>query len=161
MSGGGFGFQKRDATVDYDNIKSILMKEIERFFRPEFINRLDDIIVFRPLSKEDLVQIIEYEVGKVTNRLKSQGFNLELDQPAKDFLIEKGYNPDYGARPLRRAIGTYIEDPLSEMLLAGELHNKSVIKVSRVEGEDKLTFNPTAAPPATDGQAVKAAAGST
>ncbi|MCB9840961.1 MAG: ATP-dependent Clp protease ATP-binding subunit, partial [Phycisphaeraceae bacterium] len=159
--GGGFGFQVRSTEVNYDNIKSILMKEIERFFRPEFINRLDDIIVFRPLSKEDLVQIIEYEVGKVTNRLKSQGFNLELDQPAKDFLIEKGYNPDYGARPLRRAIGTYIEDPLSEMLLAGELHNKSVIKVSRVEGEDKLTFNPTAAPPATDGQAVKAAAGST
>ncbi|MEZ6235205.1 MAG: ATP-dependent Clp protease ATP-binding subunit [Phycisphaerales bacterium] len=159
--GGGFGFQVRSGEVNYDNIKSILMKEIERFFRPEFINRLDDIIVFRPLSKEDLVQIIEYEVGKVTNRLKSQGFNLELDQPAKDFLIEKGYNPDYGARPLRRAIGTYIEDPLSEMLLAGELHNKSVIKVSRHEGEDKLAFNPIAAPPATDGEAVKAAAGST
>src|SRR5690606_13790925 len=85
--GGGFGFSKRTAEVDYENIKSILMKEIERFFRPEFINRLDDIIVFRPLTREDLVQIIEYEVGKVSKRLQQQGIELTLDQGAKDFLI--------------------------------------------------------------------------
>jgi ATP-dependent Clp protease ATP-binding subunit ClpC len=160
--GGGFGFQVRSAEVNYDNIKGILMKEIERFFRPEFINRLDDIIVFRPLNKADLVQIIEYEVGKVSKRLAQQGFRLELDQPAKDFLIEKGYNPDYGARPLRRAIGSYIEDPLSEMLLSGDLHNKAVIAVTRIEGEDKLTFNPGDAPGPEGGEApMKAAAGST
>ncbi len=145
--GGGFGFQKRSAEVDYENIKGILMKEIERFFRPEFINRLDDIIVFKPLTREDLVQIVEYEVGKVAKRLEAQGITLELDQSAKDFLIEKGYNPDFGARPLRRAIGTYIEDPLSEMLLAGELHGKNLLQVSHAEGADNLTFNASHRPP--------------
>jgi ATP-dependent Clp protease ATP-binding subunit ClpC len=136
--GGGFGFQKRTSEADHDNVKAILMKEIERFFRPEFINRLDDIIVFRPLTREDLVQIIEYEVNKVSKRLSHQGITLELDQVAKDFLIEKGYNPEYGARPLRRAIGQYIEDPLSEMLLAGEASGKNRIMVTRKnDGEGK------------------------
>jgi len=129
--GGGFGFQKRDTSVDYENIKNILMKEIERFFRPEFINRLDDTIVFKPLTRDDLVEIVEYEVGKVGERLSGQGLHLKLDQAAKDFLIEKGYNPDFGARPLRRAIGSFIEDPLSEMILAGELRNKGEIDVTR------------------------------
>ena len=128
--------------MDYENIKGILMKEIERFFRPEFINRLDDVIVFKPLSKDDLVEIVEFETSKVSKRLEEQGLSLELDQPAKDYLIDKGYNPDYGARPLRRAIGSYIEDPLSEMLLAGELHGKNLIKVSRVGEEEKLSFEP-------------------
>ncbi|MFT5423402.1 MAG: ATP-dependent Clp protease ATP-binding subunit ClpC [Phycisphaerales bacterium] len=140
--GAGFGFQKRSDEVDYENIKGILMKEIERFFRPEFINRLDDVIVFQPLNKTDLIAIVEFETAKLSKRLEEQGFKLELDQPAKDFLIDKGYNPDYGARPLRRAIGTYIEDPLSEMLLSGELHGKNLIRVSRVGEEEKLIFDP-------------------
>ncbi|MFM9995784.1 MAG: ATP-dependent Clp protease ATP-binding subunit [Phycisphaerales bacterium] len=134
--GGGFGFAKRTSEADFDNIKSILNKEIERFFRPEFINRLDEVIVFRPLNKDDLVQIIEYEVGKVSKRLSSRGLTFELDQAAKDFLIEKGFNPDYGARPLRRAIGTYVEDPLSEMLLSGDFSDKATIRVTRKDGPD-------------------------
>ncbi len=117
--GAGFGFGKRTESGDYDNMKVVLMKEIERFFRPEFINRLDDVIVFRPLTKDDLTLIIEFEVAKLSKRLAQQQFLIELEQPAKDFLIDKGYNPEYGARPLRRAIGQYIEDPLSEMLLGG------------------------------------------
>jgi ATP-dependent Clp protease ATP-binding subunit ClpC len=137
--GGGFGFQKRSADVDYDNIKGILMKEIERFFRPEFINRLDDTIVFRPLTRDDLVSIIEYEVKKVGDRLRVQDITMELDQPAKDFLIDKGYSPDFGARPLRRAIGQYIEDPLSEMLLSGEISGRTLLKVTR-KGEDENLF---------------------
>ncbi|MCL4222748.1 MAG: ATP-dependent Clp protease ATP-binding subunit [Phycisphaerales bacterium] len=138
--GAGFGFQKRTAEVDYENIKGILMKEIERFFRPEFINRLDDVIVFRPLTRDDLVIIVDYEVSKVSKRLREQGFTVELDQAAKDFLIDKGYNPDFGARPLRRAIGTYIEDPLSEQLLSGDLHGKNHLLIGRREGEDGLFF---------------------
>ncbi|MCK6477501.1 MAG: ATP-dependent Clp protease ATP-binding subunit, partial [Phycisphaerales bacterium] len=134
--GAGFGFGKRTESSDFDNIKAILMKEVERFFRPEFINRLDDIIVFRPLTKEDLTRIVDYEVGKVSKRLTAQGFVLELDQAAKDFLIEKGYNPDYGARPLRRSIGTYVEDPLSEMLLTGDVKSGSKIFVTRRTGAD-------------------------
>ncbi|TVQ62101.1 MAG: ATP-dependent Clp protease ATP-binding subunit [Phycisphaerales bacterium] len=141
--GGGFGFAKRSIEIDYDNIKGVLMKEIERFFRPEFINRLDDTIVFKPLTREDLVEIVEYETAKVAKRVKQQGFVVALDRVAKDFLIEKGYNPDFGARPLRRAIGTYIEDPLSEMLLSGELHGKNTIAVTRIDEEEKLTFRPS------------------
>ena len=140
--GAGFGFQKRTDGVDYDNIKGVLLKEIERFFRPEFINRLDDVIVFRPLTKEDLVEIVEYEVAKVGERLKQQSIELVLDQAAKDFLIDKGYNPDFGARPLRRALGTYIEDPLSEMLLAGEIGADSIVSVTRKDEADNLFFEP-------------------
>jgi len=155
--GGGFGFSKRNDSSDFENIKSILMKEIERFFRPEFINRLDDIIVFRPLTKADLVQIIEYEVGKVTKRLTAQGISMELDQVAKDFLIDKGYSPEYGARPLRRAIGQFIEDPLSEMLLQGDTANKGKIIVTRkndADGkpQDHLYFDMQDKPAETPGE---------
>ena len=141
--GGGFGFGKHAPENKFESMKTVLMKEIERFFRPEFINRLDDVVVFKPLTKEDLVHIVEFEVAKVAERIKMQGFTLTLDQDAKDFLIEKGYNPDFGARPLRRAIGTYIEDPLSELLLSGDLHEKNVIKATRVGTDEVLVFNNT------------------
>ncbi|HED54816.1 MAG TPA: ATP-dependent Clp protease ATP-binding subunit [Phycisphaerales bacterium] len=144
--GGGFGFQKRTSTADYENIKSILMKEIERFFRPEFINRLDDIIVFQPLTKEDLTEIVEYEVAKVGERLVHQNITMVLDQSSKDYLIEKGYNPDYGARPLRRAIGSLIEDPLSEMLLSGEIGHDAIVKVSHKPDAENLYFEVEAKP---------------
>jgi ATP-dependent Clp protease ATP-binding subunit ClpC len=129
--GGGFGFSKRTDSSNFDSIKSILMKEIERFFRHEFINRLDDVIVFRPLTKDDLIGIVEFEAAKVSKRLAGQGITIELDQKAKDFLIDKGYHPDFGARPLRRALGTYIEDPLSEMLLQGDFKPPCKIVVTR------------------------------
>jgi ATP-dependent Clp protease ATP-binding subunit ClpC len=153
--GAGFGFGKRTNEASFENIKSILSKEIERFFRPEFINRLDEVIVFRPLTKEDLVTIIEYEMGKVAKRLSGRGLKLELDQAAKDFLIEKGYNPDYGARPLRRALGTYVEDPLSEMLLAGDFGDKHVIRITRKNDADgkpleHLAFEAVEGPPPAD-----------
>jgi len=139
--GGGFGFGKKDSETNFSSIKDVLMKEIERFFRPEFINRLDDVIVFRPLTKDDLVTIVEYETSKVRQRIEERGHKFEIDQKAKDFLIEKGYNPDFGARPLRRAIGTYIEDPISEMLLAGDIDRPSRIIVTHEEGKDHLRFN--------------------
>ena len=138
--GAGFGFSKRDAVQDYDKMRTALMHEAEKFFRPEFINRLDEIIVFRPLAKDDLNHIIEFELGKVRQRLRDKGMFLELDQAAKDFLIDKGYNPDFGARPLRRALGTYVEDPLAENLLSGEFHPGQTIAVTRREGEEHLRF---------------------
>jgi len=144
--GGGFGFGKKDTESNFENIKDVLMKEIERFFRPEFINRLDDVIVFRPLSKEDLVTIVEYETSKVRERIEEQGHEFTIDQKAKDFLIEKGYNPDFGARPLRRAIGTYIEDPISEMLLSGDIGAPSKVTVTHEEGQDHLKFENEALP---------------
>lgn len=138
--GAGFGFAKRDEQQDFENIKGVLNKEIERYFRPEFINRLDDIIVFRPLTKDDLITIVDYETQKLVNRMKEQGWHMELDQAAKDFLIDKGFNPDYGARPLRRAISQYVEDPLSEALLSGDFEGKNRIIMTRKDDEEKLTF---------------------
>ncbi|MFN8730962.1 MAG: AAA family ATPase, partial [Planctomyces sp.] len=134
--GAGFGFGKRTEATDYDNVKSVLLKEIERFFRPEFINRLDDVVVFRPLTKDNLNLIVEYEVAKVTERVRLQGISMELDQRAKDFLIEKGFNPDFGARPLRRSVGQYVEDPLSEMLLSGEMKSGSKVVITRRTDEN-------------------------
>src|SRR5262249_36509903 len=116
-----FGFMKRDEEVTYEKMKEMLKTEIDKFFRPEFLNRVDDVIVFRPLSRNDLKQIIDIELAKVRSRLEDQGLTLVLTDEAKDFLIDKGYNPDFGARPLRRAIENFVEDPLSEELLKGEL----------------------------------------
>jgi ATP-dependent Clp protease ATP-binding subunit ClpC len=151
--GGGFGFQKRTEAADYDNIKIVLMKEIERFFRPEFINRMDDIIVFRPLNKADITNIIDYEIAKVGKRLKTQGIELELDMAAKEFLVDRGYNPEFGARPLRRAIGQFVEDPLSEMLLTGGFETPAKIMVTRKtdadgKADDHLFFDAKHVPPA-------------
>jgi len=140
---GGFGFSKQSADGDYEKIKQTLNSEIERYFRPEFINRLDDVIVFRPLTRDDLVNIVEFEINKVCSRVEERELVLEVDEKAKDFLIEKGYNPDFGARPLRRAIEQYIEDPLSDTILRGGFKSKQIIQMTREEGKDHLSISTT------------------
>jgi ATP-dependent Clp protease ATP-binding subunit ClpC len=157
----GFGFGKRTAEANYEKMKDMLQKEVERHFRPEFLNRLDDVIVFHALTREDLTTIVEYELKKVFKRLVKQGYRLDISPASKEFLIEKGYNPEFGARPLRRAIERYIEDALSENILKGELKNKNVIKID-VKDEDSLKFEglmeerpkaePVAAAPGPDSQ---------
>jgi ATP-dependent Clp protease ATP-binding subunit ClpC len=144
--GASFGFGKREEVQDFDRIRTALMGEVEKFFRPEFINRLDDTVVFRPLLKDDLYHIIDMELEKVSERLRYKKMDLELGPKAKDFLINKGYNPDFGARPLRRAISTYIEDALAESLLAGEYEAGQLIKVTHVEDNDHLSFEAAALP---------------
>ena len=141
--GASFGFAKRTEVQDYEKMRDSLMGEIEKFFRPEFINRLDEVIVFRPLDRENLTSIIEFELSKVRERLAAKKMTLDLDAAAKGFLIDKGYNPDFGARPLRRALSTYIEDPLAENLLSGEFMEGDAIKVTRKEEEDHLSFEAT------------------
>ncbi|MEE2820014.1 MAG: ATP-dependent Clp protease ATP-binding subunit [Planctomycetota bacterium] len=141
--GQSFGFGKREEVADYDKLKKQLLSETEKYFRPEFINRLDDVIVFRPLTKDDLYSIIDIELAKIVSRLKAKGMTMALDQVAKDFLIEKGYNPDFGARPLRRALGTYIEDPLAESLLSGNYNEGDHLSVTHKEGDEHLFFTPT------------------
>jgi len=135
----GFGFGKRTAEANYEKMKDMLNKEVERHFRPEFINRLDDVIVFHSLTREDLNTIVNYELNKVFKRLTKQGYRLDVDPAAREFLIEKGYNTEFGARPLRRAIERYIEDTLSENILRGEFKGKNVIKIE-VQDEDHLKF---------------------
>lgn len=135
----GFGFGKKTAEANYEKMKELLRKEVDRHFRPEFLNRVDDTIVFRPLSREDLQVIVDYELSKVFKRLIEHGLKLQLTDQAKEFLIDKGYNPEFGARPLRRAIEHYIEDPLSEAMLQGKFKGKNLIKID-VKDEEHLNL---------------------
>jgi ATP-dependent Clp protease ATP-binding subunit ClpC len=142
----GFGFGRRDEQSTYEKMKETLKQVMEGTFRPEFLNRVDDIIVFRSLNKADMKNIIDIELAKVTKRLKEKNLNLVLTEEAKDLLIEKGYSPEFGARPLRRAIEHLLEDPLAEELLKGSFQGKDTItvRVHEVEGEKKLLFDATA-----------------
>ena len=136
----GFGFGKKTPESNYEKMKDMLHKEVERHFRPEFLNRVDDTIVFKALTREDLRTIVDYELAKVFKRLTEHGLKLELADQAKEFLIDKGYNPEFGARPLRRAIEHYIEDPLSEAMLRGEFKGKNLIKVE-VQDEEHMKLD--------------------
>ena len=149
----GFGFGKRTEESNFDKMKELLDKEMERHFRPEFLNRLDSQIVFRPLTRHDLTTIVEYELNKVFKRLLEHNLHLDMESSAKEFLIDKGYNPEFGARPLRRAIERYIEDPLSEDLLRGKFKGKTLIRIS-VQDEDHLRFEGVDAPVEIDQDSV-------
>jgi ATP-dependent Clp protease ATP-binding subunit ClpC len=137
-----FGFQKSDTDSSYESMKDRVTERIERVFRPEFLNRLDDVIVFRHLQAEDLKNIVEFELAKVRGQLADKGLALELTDDAKQFLINKGTNLDMGARPLRRSIENHVIDPLSEELLQGRFQGKDKIVVDAVveevgEGDQK------------------------
>ena len=140
---------RRNEEATYEKMKEKLKGEMEKDFRPEFLNRVDDIIVFRSLTKEDLKHIIDIELEKVVKRLKEKNLMLVMTDEAKDFLIEKGTSLEYGARPLRRAIEHYLEDPLSEDLLRGTFDGKDTITVRAVGEKDerKLVFDVTGPAP--------------
>jgi len=138
----GLGFRMRSEEVDYQTMKRQLMEEVEKHFRPEFLNRVDDTIVFRALTREDLTQIVKLELDKVRERLNTQELTLVVKVRALDLLIERGYNPEFGARPLRRAVEKYLEDPLSERILSGKFTSGRIV-VDEEGGE--LTFEREAA----------------
>jgi ATP-dependent Clp protease ATP-binding subunit ClpC len=123
-------------------MKGRVNERIEKVFRPEFLNRLDDVIVFHHLTVDDLKKVIDIELAKVRERLSERGLKLELTDEAKQFLIKKGSDTDFGARPLRRALENYIEDPVSEELLKGEFAGKDTIQVDCIEvaGKKQLAF---------------------
>ncbi len=135
-----FGFGKRNEDVSYEKMKEVLKSELEDHFRPEFLNRLDEIVVFHKLTHKDMVNIVDLELDKLAKRLEEQGMILEVMQDAKDFLIDRGTDEKFGARPLRRAIEQYVEDALSESMLRGEYvgKNKVVATVKPSEGSDDL-----------------------
>jgi ATP-dependent Clp protease ATP-binding subunit ClpC len=152
IKGGGpqFGLRPKgkgeETERNYQQIKETVMKELERYMRPEFIGRLDDVIVFRPLSRANLENIVELELKKVTRRLIEHGLKVEVSPDAKEFLIEKGTNADFGARPLRRAIEQHVEDPLSEDILRGAFKGKDLIRVTvktEDDGNKHLYFDAT------------------
>ena len=133
----GFGAASTGAD-DYDNMKEKVLDEAKRIFKPEFINRINDLIVFRPLVRDDLVKIVELEIAAVSKRLVERKMSLEFTAQAKELIIDEGYDEKYGARPLRRAIERHVEDPLAEALLRGEVKEGEPIHVDR-DG-DHLTF---------------------
>jgi ATP-dependent Clp protease ATP-binding subunit ClpC len=135
---GSLGFKSQKEEITYQEMKDRLLEEVKRTFKPEFLNRIDDIIVFRPLLKEDLQRIIDIEIGYVADRLKEQNMTLEVAQEAKDFLIEKGFDPIFGARPLKRTIQRFLEDLLASEIISKRFKEGSHIKVSR--RNDELVF---------------------
>ncbi|HOX39147.1 MAG TPA: ATP-dependent Clp protease ATP-binding subunit [Candidatus Brocadiia bacterium] len=133
------GFAKNDLELNYERMKEQLMQEVERHFRPEFLNRVDDVIVFRTLSMDDMKMIVDIELKKVENRMSAvRGNRIRITPTAIELLLKKGYNPDYGARPLRRAIERMIEDPLSEQILRGKFPENSIIHIDAAW--DDFTF---------------------
>jgi ATP-dependent Clp protease ATP-binding subunit ClpC len=140
------GFTPMSQEGNYNVMRDHILEDVRKAFRPEFLNRLDHMIVFRSLTKANLVQILSLEVAKVVDRLSSKDLQLKLEEKAIDFLAEKGYDPIYGARPMRRAVVRYLEDPLAEEIIKGKFHGPGPILVT-VEG-DKLAFTQAASDPA-------------
>src|SRR6266481_6241877 len=137
------GFSPITDENSYEKMREKIMDEAKKTFRPEFLNRLDDIIVFRSLTMPDLIEILDLEISKVMQRLKARNIILQLDEKAKDFLVTKGYDPSYGARPMRRAVERSLEDPLAEEILKGSIHDGEPINVS--SDNERLTFSQKAA----------------
>ena len=151
--GRGLGFSSGAEQQDYARLKSQLMNEARQVFKPELLNRFDDIIVFRQLDRADVEKVLDIELRQVTSRLEMRGIKVQLDKDAVEFLIGKGYAPDLGARPLRRAIEQYLEDPLAEELLQGNCTDGASLQ-ARVEGGQlvfsALSAEQKAAVPAAD-----------
>jgi len=133
----GFGVKNGDED-SYEHMRDKILEESKRVFKPEFINRLDDLIVFHTLTKPDLLKIVDLEVAKVTKRVRAKRIEISLDQAAHDFLIEKGYDPTYGARPMRRAVERFLEDPLAEEILRNTIKEGDTVTISAEK--TKLTF---------------------
>jgi len=144
---GTLGFDTASSTSEnyaYKATKLAYQKALEDYFRPEFLNRLDDTIVFRPLEREDLRQVVQLEFTKIAKRVTEQGINVQLTVKAIDYLLKEGYNPRFGARPIRRTIEQHIEDPLSEAMLRGEFlpgANLSIdVEAGVSDGKEHLVF---------------------
>lgn len=139
----GFGALGGSAEGDanYEVMKEKLTEQAKKVFKPEFLNRLDDLIVFHMLEKPDLERIVDLEVSKVTARVKTKGITLELTPEAREVVIEQGYDPSYGARPMRRAVERLMEDPLAEHLLRGDIHDGDTVEIRRDESGKSLSFH--------------------
>jgi ATP-dependent Clp protease ATP-binding subunit ClpC len=139
--GSGIGFvTKAKADTDEEQMKATIKKSLKKAFSPEFLNRLDDVIVFNSLSRDHIHQIIDITLSELYTRLEDLGYKIELTEKAKDFLSEKGYDPQYGARPLNRAIQKYLEDPVAEEILKGDLAEGGTLVADYSGKGDELSF---------------------
>jgi ATP-dependent Clp protease ATP-binding subunit ClpC len=138
--GRALGFHQQDTTSQYDTMRGRVKDEIERAFNPEFLNRVDDVIVFHPLTREQISQIVHILMKEVYDRLAEENLKLTLTEAALNFLVERGYDEKFGARPLRRAIQRFIEDPLSERILGHEFPSGEEVEVDVAPEGDALQF---------------------
>ena len=137
---GAIGFKTQEDEGTYQEMKGRLLEEVKKTFKPEFLNRIDDVIVFRALSRDDLKHIVEIEVKDVQDRLQEKDIDIVLDDKAKKFLIDKGFDQTFGARPLKRTIQRYLENPLAEEILSGSCKDSIKIKATCPKGKDELKF---------------------
>jgi ATP-dependent Clp protease ATP-binding subunit ClpC len=140
---GGFGFGTATAQDEYGAMKNTIEEALKRVFNPEFLNRIDDTIVFHALEKKHILQIIDIQMRDLMKRIKGMGITVELTKQAKDFLADKGFDPAYGARPLRRALQRYLEDPIAEELLKGKYPDGTKLKVKLNKKKQELRFSAT------------------
>jgi ATP-dependent Clp protease ATP-binding subunit ClpC len=137
--GTGLGFGRDDLHSEYDRMDKMVREEVKKTFNPEFLNRLDDIVVFRPLERKDMTRIVDLLIGELESRLSDRDIKVQVTDPVRELIIEKGFDPQLGARPLRRSIQKLLEDPLADEILRGKVTDNSVLKVGR-KGE-ALTFS--------------------
>jgi len=138
-TGVGFNTAAKASAAD-DHAKSVITNALKKSFAPEFLNRIDDVILFNSLKREDIHKIIDIELSKLFSRVNDLGFNIELSEKAKDFIADKGYDAEYGARPLKRAIQKYLEDALAEEILTSKLHEGDTVKVDFDEKKSEITM---------------------
>ncbi len=134
------GFEKKFGMIDYEQMKKNVMDQVKRTFSPEFLNRLDEIIVYRPLEKEDVVKILDLQLNQINESLKEWNVKVKLHKSFVDWIIEKEYKPEYGARSLKRALQHHVEDLLAEELLKGSLADVELVEI-RVK-DDKPYLKP-------------------
>jgi ATP-dependent Clp protease ATP-binding subunit ClpC len=140
-AGGKIGFTDKSPDAEYEQMKNTIEDSMRRLFNPEFLNRIDDYIVFRQLRKDHIYQIIDIQLSKLLNRMKAMNIEIDLSAEAKDFLVDKGYDEKYGARPLRRALQRHLEDPLAEELLKTVVKEDTIVKVEFDSSRKELAFS--------------------
>ena len=139
--GTGMGFGTKSMLDGESAAKAnVLMDELKKHFAPEFLNRLDDVVIFKTLTKKEIGKIVDLEVTNLKGRVEEIGYKLQINKTVRDYLIETGYDVEYGARPLNRAIQKYVEDPVSEEILKGRVKEGQTIKVSYVKAKEKIVI---------------------
>ena len=136
--GRGVGFAAQANVTDKEHSRSVIQKALNKTFAPEFLNRLDEIITFDQLSLEAITNIVDIELQELQKRIEAIGYQLEIDNDSKQFIALKGYDPQYGARPLKRVIQNLVEDAISELIISEQLQKEDIIRISFNKEEDKL-----------------------
>jgi ATP-dependent Clp protease ATP-binding subunit ClpC len=145
-AGKALGFQKADDQTEYEGMRGRIMEEVKRTFNPELVNRIDEMIIFHSLGREHILEIIGILIKDVQKRLKEKHIHFQLTDSARDFLADKGFDPNYGARPLKRSIQRFLEDPLAEEILRGDYMGGCNVDIFHNEGDEKLSFKLEALP---------------